>query len=95
MFQENISISRGFVLSLPAVAHLFKCLFHGRVNRFIAVETVFPAGSIFDGNENVIVSNTMTKFYGLGSFRVGWIVAAERTAQDIKRLSTTVSSLFS
>ncbi len=51
-----------------------------------------PPGSIFDGNENVIVSNTMTKFYGLGSFRVGWIVAAERTAQDIKRIKDLVTA---
>lgn len=51
-----------------------------------------PPGSIFNGSENVIVSNTMTKFYGLGSFRVGWIVAAERTAQDIRRIRDLVTA---
>ena len=59
---------------------------------FRAFSNESPPGSIFNGNENVIVSNTMTKFYGLGSFRVGWIVAAGKVADDLRRIRDLVTA---
>jgi aspartate/methionine/tyrosine aminotransferase len=59
---------------------------------FRAFSDESPPGSIFNGNENVIVSNTMTKFYGLGSFRVGWIVAAGKVAEDMRRIRDLVTA---
>jgi len=37
-----------------------------------------------EGDQRIIVSNTLTKFYGLGGMRVGWIVAGE---DDVQRLA--------
>lgn len=59
---------------------------------FRAFSNENPPGSIFNGNENVIVSNTMTKFYGLGSFRVGWIVAAGKASGDIRKIRDLVTA---
>ncbi|WP_393971286.1 aminotransferase class I/II-fold pyridoxal phosphate-dependent enzyme [Oxyplasma meridianum] len=59
---------------------------------FRAFSNENPPGSIFNGNENVIVSNTMTKFYGLGSFRVGWIAAGGKVSQEIGRIKDLVTA---
>ena len=37
----------------------------------------------FGGADNVITSNTMTKFFGLGRLRVGWILAEKRRARQL------------
>jgi aspartate/methionine/tyrosine aminotransferase len=35
----------------------------------------------FDGTEDVVTCSTMTKFYGLGRLRVGWILAGPKAAR--------------
>jgi aspartate/methionine/tyrosine aminotransferase len=46
-------------------------------------EFTFPPSpaSCFRDTGSVVVCNTMTKFYGLGRLRVGWIVAGKRAAR--------------
>ena len=45
-------------------------------------EFTFPprAETHFGQASNIVISNTMTKFYGLGRLRVGWILADEKRA---------------
>jgi len=48
-------------------------------------EFTFPGRPLthFGRARNVVTSNTMTKFYGLGRLRVGWILADERRARQL------------
>ncbi|PYB67930.1 hypothetical protein DMB44_06455 [Thermoplasma sp. Kam2015] len=50
--------------------------------------------SIYDGSKNLIVSNTMTKFFGLSSLRVGWIVSHPENISGMRRLKdlTTINN---
>jgi len=41
--------------------------------------------------DKVVVSNTLTKFYGLGGFRVGWITASEDKIEDLARLKPFIT----
>ncbi|KAA8922976.1 pyridoxal phosphate-dependent aminotransferase [Thermoplasma sp.] len=56
--------------------------------------------SLYDGSKNMIISNTMTKFYGLSSLRVGWIIshkdniAAMRKIKDLTTINNARFSLF-
>lgn len=45
-----------------------------------------PATWFHRDPERILVSNTLTKFYGLGGFRVGWIIASEREIGALSRL---------
>ena len=45
----------------------------------------------FGRSSNVITSNTMTKFYGLGRLRVGWILADEQKARKLLYAKWAVS----
>jgi histidinol-phosphate aminotransferase len=48
-------------------------------------EFTFPntPRTYFGHDGNVVTCNTMTKFYGLGRLRVGWILASKRMAQRL------------
>ncbi len=41
--------------------------------------------------DKVVVSNTLTKFYGLGGFRVGWITASEDKIEKLAKLKPFVT----
>jgi aspartate/methionine/tyrosine aminotransferase len=43
-----------------------------------------PPKGAFELGENVIVTNGMTKFYGLGDLRVGWVIGPEDVARDVE-----------
>lgn len=43
------------------------------------------------GNTNVVACSTMTKFYGLGRFRVGWIMADRAAARSLSYAKWAVS----
>jgi len=45
----------------------------------------------FGRADNVITSSTMTKFFGLGRFRVGWILSDERRARQLLYAKWAVS----
>ncbi len=45
----------------------------------------------FGRSERVVTGNTMTKFYGLGRLRVGWILADERRARQLLYAKWAVS----
>jgi len=45
----------------------------------------------FGMSSNVITSNTMTKFYGLGRLRIGWILADKRKARQLLYAKWAVS----
>ncbi len=45
----------------------------------------------FDQASNVVVCSTMTKFYGLGRLRVGWIIADKSTARKLLYAKWAVS----
>jgi aspartate/methionine/tyrosine aminotransferase len=45
----------------------------------------------FGSSGNVVVCSTMTKFYGLGSLRVGWIMADKNTARRLLYAKWAVS----
>jgi aspartate/methionine/tyrosine aminotransferase len=47
--------------------------------------------SSFGQQENIVVCNTMTKFYGLGRLRVGWILAEKRKALQLSRAKRLIS----
>ena len=49
------------------------------------MEFTFPGRprTHFGRTGNVVTSNTMTKFFGLGRFRVGWILADKRKARQL------------
>ncbi len=54
--------------------------------------------TIFQGEQNMICSNTLTKFYGLSSLRLGWIFADPENIQVIQQVKNKVShavSIFS
>jgi len=48
-------------------------------------EFTFPGNprTLFDGSGGIITSGTMTKFFGLGRFRVGWILADRKKARQL------------
>jgi aspartate/methionine/tyrosine aminotransferase len=48
--------------------------------------------SSFQSWPNTVVSNTMTKFYGLGGFRTGWFIADEEKIQGLKRTKSLIST---
>ena len=50
-------------------------------------EFTFPQSpsTYFGRGENVITCSTMTKFYGLGRLRVGWILASREMARQLQR----------
>ena len=45
----------------------------------------------FDGSPNIITCNTITKFYGLGRLRVGWILADKKKARQLLYAKWAVS----
>jgi len=50
--------------------------------------------SIYGSSKNLIISNTMTKFYGLSSLRVGWIISHPDNISGMRKLKdlTTVNN---
>ena len=48
-------------------------------------------GTCFDGSGGVVTSGTMTKFFGLGRLRVGWILADARKARQLRYAKWAVS----
>jgi aspartate/methionine/tyrosine aminotransferase len=56
-------------------------------------EFAFPgkARTFFGLASNIITSNTMTKFFGLGRLRVGWILADKRKARQLLYAKWAVS----
>ncbi len=52
-------------------------------------------GTIFNHSNSIIVSNTMTKFYGLGSLRVGWMIGDEEVINEINNLRDMVTAEIS
>jgi len=56
-------------------------------------EFTFPEAprTHFARAENIVVCSTMTKFYGLGRLRVGWVIADKATAQKILYAKWAVS----
>ncbi len=73
--------------------------------RYIYVDETFRSfsfsdhtGTRFDGTDRIIVSNTMTKFYGLSLLRTGWIIGSEKnieTMKEIKNLTSIVNPRYS
>lgn len=70
----------------------------GKTKSFVFInetyrEFTFPGSprTHFGRSDNVITSNTMTKFYGLGRLRVGWILADERKARQLLYAKWAVS----
>ena len=57
------------------------------------MEFTFPPSprTHFGRSRNVITSNTMTKFYGLGRLRVGWILADKQKARKLLYAKWAVS----
>ena len=57
-------------------------------------EFTFPASprTHFGGSEHTVVCSTMTKFFGLGRLRVGWVIADKGTAQKIGYAKWAVSA---
>jgi len=49
-------------------------------------------GTIFNSSGNIIVSNTMTKFYGIGNLRIGWMIANEDIIRDLSNLKDIVTA---
>jgi histidinol-phosphate aminotransferase len=47
--------------------------------------------TIFQSWPNAVVSNTMTKFYGLGGFRTGWFIADEEKILRLARTKRLIS----
>jgi len=56
-------------------------------------EFAFPGSpsTYFGQASNVVTSNTMTKFFGLGRFRVGWILADKRRTRQLLYAKWAVS----
>jgi aspartate/methionine/tyrosine aminotransferase len=56
-------------------------------------EFTFPGSprTYFGQANNIVTSNTMTKFFGLGRLRVGWILADERKARQLLYAKWAVS----
>jgi aspartate/methionine/tyrosine aminotransferase len=58
-----------------------------------------PRKTLFRKYDNLIISNTMTKFYGLDNLiRVGWLISTKNyidKMKDIKNLTTIIGSSFS
>ena len=52
-------------------------------------------GTLFNGSERVMVSNTMTKFFGLGNLRAGWLIAEENTANELNNVKDLVTAEIS
>lgn len=48
-------------------------------------------GTCFDGSGGIITSGTMTKFFGLGRLRVGWVLADDRKARQLHYAKWAVS----
>jgi aspartate/methionine/tyrosine aminotransferase len=48
-------------------------------------------GTYFDGSGGIITSGTMTKFFGLGRLRVGWVLADDRKARQLHYAKWAVS----
>jgi aspartate/methionine/tyrosine aminotransferase len=48
-------------------------------------------GTYFDGSGGIITSGTMTKFFGLGRLRVGWILADSKKARQLHYAKWAVS----
>lgn len=45
----------------------------------------------FGQGDNVVVCSTMTKFYGLGRLRVGWVLAGKRKARQLLKAKWLIS----
>lgn len=56
-------------------------------------EFTFPGqpGTHFDGSGGIVTSGTMTKFFGLGRLRVGWILADSKKARQLQYAKWAVS----
>lgn len=56
-------------------------------------EYTFPRRpqTLFGRADNVVTSNTMTKFFGLGRLRVGWVLAEEKKARRLLYAKWSVS----
>ncbi len=56
-------------------------------------EFTFPGspGTHFGKGDNVVTCNTLTKFYGLGRLRVGWMLADEQKARQLLYAKWAVS----
>ncbi|MCW6168613.1 MAG: pyridoxal phosphate-dependent aminotransferase [Thermoplasmatales archaeon] len=52
-------------------------------------------GTLFSGSKRIIVSNTMTKFFGLGNLRVGWMIAEEDVASELNNVKDIVTAEIS
>jgi aspartate/methionine/tyrosine aminotransferase len=51
-----------------------------------------PPKGAFELGENAIISNGMTKLYGLGDLRVGWVIGPEDVARDVELGRMAISS---
>ncbi len=71
-----------------------------RKYRYVYIDETFhdftddKDSSLYDGSKNLIISNTMTKFYGLSSLRVGWIVSDKENINAIRKIKdlTTINN---
>lgn len=50
-----------------------------------------PPNTFFGHHENIVICSTMTKFYGLGRLRVGWILADKQKALQLRRTKLLIS----
>jgi aspartate/methionine/tyrosine aminotransferase len=51
-----------------------------------------PPKSAFEIGDNAIVTNGVTKLYGLGDLRVGWVIGPEDVARDVELCRLAISS---
>ncbi|MFB6253242.1 MAG: pyridoxal phosphate-dependent aminotransferase [Halobacteriaceae archaeon] len=38
------------------------------------------------GLDNTIITNSLTKFYGLGDVRIGWVIGPQETIEDVRKI---------
>ena len=50
-----------------------------------------PAPMARSFGDNVIVAGSMTKYYGLGDIRVGWLIAEKKIMERVRALNKWVS----
>lgn len=51
-----------------------------------------PPKGAFELGDNAIITNGMTKLYGLGDLRVGWVIGPEDVARDVELCRLAISS---
>lgn len=79
------SLERGWVERLIAESHEGLRIFVDEAFREFGFSET-PETWFKRGGGRVVSSNTLTKFYGLGGLRVGWIIACEEVVEELSRL---------